>query len=643
MVFIYSIHIQKRRAYSFLLLPLVLLFALDSAGQSNIDSLKKVIEAEKNACQKVEKIEKLSRALLSSDLGVASDWAERGLDIAKKNGCAKEVASMWNLKAIVAISLGKSNEAFQYIDSSIVHYKRINDQDGLSNAIGNKGTLFFYVGKYEASLEHHLTSLSIDERIKDSTGIATTLANIYGIYHIQKDYKRAVNTALRSLRTFQNLKQKEGTALMLANLGSVYSVMKSYDSAAYYLTRAEKVYREIENIEGIADCQRLSSEMLMSKGLYDKTLKNLQDALSTYISIGNEHKQSLIYEQLAPLHLAMGNNDLAIEASEQLLAFAKSQQSRQFERDAYRWQMQAYKNLKDFEKALFYSEKFHALEDEILGEEATEELNKLKSQYELHRKEKQLDEYKRESELLKLNNERQAIYLIILILLVLSLVGAGFFILRNRKLRAQAKHIQLEQRLLRSQMNPHFIFNSLTAIQSFFYKNEPKEAGKFLSAFAQLIRTILDNSRTEYILLSKEIEWLENYLKLQLLRFENRFSYTIHYAENMAIDFIQVPPMLIQPFIENALEHGFSDIDYLGELHVYFSLENDELRVIIEDNGVGLQHSKGFSGQKHVSVATAITKERLNYLNRNQSKSIVFEVRTRENGGTIVDFKIPIR
>lgn len=580
---------------------------------------------------------------MNSDLNKALEWADEGLAVAKKNKCEKGIATMWNLKAIVAISQGKSADAFSFIDSAIVQFKRINYEEGLSSAIGNKGTLFFYIGKYDESLEHHLSSLAIDERIKDSTGIATTLANIYGLYHIQKDYKKAVSTGQRALQAFRKLKQKDGEALMLANLASVYSEMKSFDSAAYYVKKAERIFTQLQQIEGMADCKRLTSEILRSKKQYDLALSNLKEALQTYEQIGNEHKQSIVYEHLAPLYLDMGNNELAIKASQKLFEFSKSQGSKQFERDAYRWQMIAYRNLEDYKRALEFSDLYHLLQDELLGVETTEQLNKLKSQYELQRKEKQLNEYKKESEILKLNNERQAIYLIILVLFILFLVGAGFFIMRNRKLRNQARTIQLEQRLLRSQMNPHFIFNSLTAIQSFFYKNEPKEAGKFLSSFAQLIRIILDNSRTEYILLSKEIEWLENYLTLQLLRFENRFSYTIHYSENMAVDFIQVPPMLIQPFIENALEHGFSDIDYVGELNVYFSLDDEELRVIIEDNGVGLQHSQENSSQKHVSVATAITKERLHYLNRNHSKSIEFEIKSRPDGGTIVDFKIPTR
>lgn len=622
---------------------LLIVFAHMSTAQVGLDSLYQLANTEKDPCLKVEKIERISRALMNTDLNKALYWADQGFSIARKNNCPKGIATMWNLKAIVAISQGKSVDAFVYIDSAIVQFKSLGDEAGLSSAVGNKGTLFFYIGKYEESLEHHLSSLAIDERIKDSTGIATTLANIYGIYHIQKDYKKAVNTGLRALKAFQKLHQKDGEALMLANLGSVYTEMKSFDSAVYYVSKAEKLFIELKQIEGIADCKRLTSEILRSKKNYDLALQQLQEALATYEQIGNEHKQSLIYEHLAPLYLDMGNNRLAIEASQKLFEFSKTQGSKQFERDAYKWQMIAYRNLEDYKKALEFSDLYHQLEDELLGLETTEQLNKLKSQYELQRKEKQLNEYKKESEILKLNNERQAIYLITLILFILLLVGAGFFIMRNRKLRAQANTIQLEQRLLRSQMNPHFIFNSLTAIQSFFYKNEPKEAGKFLSAFAQLIRIILDNSRTEYILLSKEIEWLENYLKLQLLRFDNRFAYTIHYSENIAIDFIQIPPMLIQPFIENALEHGFSDIDYVGELNVYFSLEREELRVIIEDNGVGLQHSQENSSQKHVSVATAITKERLYYLNRNQSKSIEFEIKSRPNGGTIVDFKIPTR
>lgn len=587
-------------------------------------------------------MESIVRHYLNTNLTEAQRWSESALDIAKRSECRKEHAAIYNVRAIAAISMGETDLAFQYIDSSIAVNRAINDQDGLSNSIGNKGTFYFYSGKYEESLEHHLQALEIDEKLGDKNGIATTLANIFGIYHIQKDQKKALSTGKRALQAFRELESKDGEALMLANLGALYEESNNADSAFWYLTRAERIFREINHPEGIADCYRMFSDIMLKEKEYNQALQHLDSALVIYRNIGAEHKETMVYSHIVPVYLELGNYNKAIEMALLLGERGKTQGSLQFQRDAMFSLMKAHRALKNYKEALEYSDEYHRLQDEILGEATVAELNKLKTQFEVHRKEQELAQYQRESEILKLNLERQTNYLVMSILILVLLVAGGVFVMRTRKLRNESLTIQLEQRLLRSQMNPHFIFNSLTAIQSFFYKNDPKEAGRFLSSFAHLIRTILDNSRTEYIVLSKEVAWLENYLKLQMLRFENRFSYEIHLGESLNTDLIQIPPMLIQPFVENALEHGFSDIDYLGKLDVFFSLQDDKLRIIVEDNGKGIQDSK-IRDKKHVSVATEITRERLKLLNKGKSEAIEFSIEPRRGGGIRVDFKIPVQ
>ena len=193
-------------------------------------------------------------------------------------------------------------------------------------------------------------------------------------------------------------------------------------------------------------------------------------------------------------------------------------------------------------------------------------------------------------------------------------------------------------------MNPHFIFNALTSIQSYVYKNEPREAGKYLSSFAKLMRSILDNSKANYVSLNQEIEWLNNYVNLQILRFENEVNYHLEIDKNIDLDNTKIPPMLTQPFIENAFEHGFRNLKYRGEITVSFSKnELNRLLVCVEDNGAGFQ-SDGMELKKseHKSMAISITKERLKQLNKSTRKPIALTVHSVPNVGTKVEFEIPI-
>ncbi|MEZ5196899.1 MAG: histidine kinase [Bacteroidales bacterium] len=209
----------------------------------------------------------------------------------------------------------------------------------------------------------------------------------------------------------------------------------------------------------------------------------------------------------------------------------------------------------------------------------------------------------------------------------------------------------MEQRLLRSQMNPHFIFNSLSSIQSFIFESNPIEAGSYLSRFAELIRSILYNSREEFIPLEKEIKTLQYYFDLQQLRYTNKFDYEIDIDPLLEVESISIPPMLAQPFIENAIEHGIKHLDEKGLISVSFTLMKAEtLLMMVEDNGIGIKAARSLKnekGEEHKSLATIITKERIEILNKGKRKKL-YSMQINDtfdsNGmvdGTRVKFIIP--
>ncbi len=219
----------------------------------------------------------------------------------------------------------------------------------------------------------------------------------------------------------------------------------------------------------------------------------------------------------------------------------------------------------------------------------------------------------------------------------------ALYLQRIKQYKQREKFLITEQKLLRSQMNPHFIFNALTAIQSFIFRNEPKEAGRYLSKFAKLMRLFLQNTRQEFVLLRQELETIEHYMELQRLRFNGRFDYKITCDMNLDPDRIKLPPMMTQPFIENAIEHGFMDIHYKGNIAVCFQLTDNALEIKISDNGIGINHTK--KQKNHKSLATLITKERLhNFSNKTKQYWMAItdlkEIKQTETG-TEVFLRVP--
>jgi sensor histidine kinase YesM len=203
-------------------------------------------------------------------------------------------------------------------------------------------------------------------------------------------------------------------------------------------------------------------------------------------------------------------------------------------------------------------------------------------------------------------------------------------------------------------MNPHFIFNSLSSIQSFIFENDPVEAGSYLSRFAELIRSILYNSREEFITVEEETKTLKNYFLLQQLRYNNKFEYTIDIDPLIQPDTIKIPPMLAQPFIENAIEHGIKHIKGKGKILVSFTLNLEKRAVLltIEDNGIGIAAARKLKNsykKGHTSLATIITNERIEVLNKGRRKNYFYltvgDILDNEGNviGTRVKFIIPYR
>lgn len=218
----------------------------------------------------------------------------------------------------------------------------------------------------------------------------------------------------------------------------------------------------------------------------------------------------------------------------------------------------------------------------------------------------------------------------------------------KQQLETDLKQAQLSA--LKAQLNPHFMFNALNSIQEFILLNERTQANRFLGKFADLMRLTLDNSSKKHISLSDEITLLDLYLQLEGLRFEEQFSYEIRKDLNANLDNIQIPAMLIQPYVENALKHGLLHKKEDRKVLVSFELSDDVLTVVIEDNGVGRENSQKINKMRktgHQSFAMGANEKRLNLLNTGKTQNIAVEIEDlyndrRQPTGTRVTLSIPV-
>jgi len=274
----------------------------------------------------------------------------------------------------------------------------------------------------------------------------------------------------------------------------------------------------------------------------------------------------------------------------------------------------------------------------------------LQVRYETEKKDRQLQTLSEENRYRELQLKQTRTFLLGLGGMLLLILLMGIILFRQNRIKSQQKTILLEQRLLRSQMNPHFIFNSLASIQGFMIEKDTKSASRYLSKFAKLIRNILDNSSEEFVSLDKELSTIENYLELQKVRYQGKFDYIISLSEDLPTEDLLIPPMLAQPFIENAIEHGIKHKQEKGNIEVSFSMKDNMILFEVIDDGVGREKAREFEysiKKDHRSMATSITRERLENLNKKLKQKIKLEIidlkgKSGEAIGTKVIFDLPV-
>jgi len=220
-------------------------------------------------------------------------------------------------------------------------------------------------------------------------------------------------------------------------------------------------------------------------------------------------------------------------------------------------------------------------------------------------------------------------YILLAILFISIMLTLYFSSLRKYKIRSELKNrmLQSEIKALRAQMNPHFIFNSLNSIQNFIFLNKKEDANKYLAEFSVLMRTILSHSRKNFISIAEEISFLQTYLNLEQLRLNYGFEFSFSHPDEPSMSAIEIPGMIVQPFIENAVIHGLSNLDYRGKLSVEFSLENENLMCVITDNGPGYNYMSNSSQSKvQDSMGLMVTRERINALKESGMSEIEYRI-----------------
>ncbi|UYQ94920.1 histidine kinase [Chitinophaga horti] len=528
------------------------------------------------------------------------------------------------------------------------------------------GQAQWYMGRFQDALDTVKLAVEAYRRVKSRYDIGAALRILSNIYDDMGDYENAFKTAIDGLNYYKSNARHDNHVLLLVQLGALYAAIDDYQTSLEYFEKAESLkpdpgsypYRELHH--RIGDLYANQGDRLEARRYYARALRGNPKSKIIRLRMGDIYlaeKQydtafnyyDSLYQEAIPttdgnviigammgmgrVYLQRGQYAEAARMINGSLQNAAPRGDRKSKRDAYRLLADIAEAQGDSEGALQHLKRYEALKDSVVSENFK----------------RQLFTFRQDAEAEKLVNQRNMLGIAILAIVVVGLSVLFIVLLRhkNEKLQLRQRADELKMQALRSQMNPHFIFNCLSSINHFILNEEGDKASEYLTRFSKLIRTVLVNAGKTTITLEEELAMLQLYLNMEQLRFKEAFDYFLYFDPGLHPSMINVPSFILQPFCENAIWHGLLHKEGKGRLEITFSMRNDILVCTIRDNGIGRERAQALKTspvEKGASFGNRLSEERLAIFNGEAAgTSFVMEDLRDEQGrvtGTLVTLKI---
>ena len=531
------------------------------------------------------------------------------------------------------------SESIACYKKSIPFLEKLGDWEGEGKAWAWMGAIYATLGNYDSSFYYCSKSLVIRQKMSDHVCVANSLTNMGQLYKVAGAYEDALDYYRQGFRYANSHDVDLYTAnwAYLEPVGVVFRLMNLPDSSYYYLQKALQV-------DSTNQMTRISfAETLLMKKQYDSALNIFLEPIEHFREEDDRWDLMRVLLGAAKTYEKKNENKTALQYALENFSIAQKANAKHYMLEGYLLLSRLYNHLQINDSAYFFLQQFTSLKDSILNRQFLFKLSNYKKQVDFKRQIDQLALLDKENKIKegKLKQETLLKWILIVCLLIAAL--SGFIIYKNfalkrknEKLENKHKQVELQQHVtevemqaLRAQMNPHFIFNCLSSINRFILKNETEAASNYLTKFSRLIRMVLSNSKKPFISLEDELEMLCLYLDMEKLRFKDSFDYRITFINSMDAGNVFVPPLLLQPFAENAIWHGLMHKEGQGHLEIELSIDKKILTCAITDNGVGRNKAaevKSKSVEKQKSMGLQITTERLALLNKDHDEQTFFNI-----------------
>jgi len=528
----------------------------------------------------------------------------------------------------VYLLLGQSYEKNQESTKSLDYYKKyldyVSDKNMTREIITVRYDLarvYTSAGEYDKAFREYDAIQRIEEKQNNPSGLAKVSTLKADIYLEQENADEAIKSYQKAVDLAKESNDEDLESKSLRNLSKAYRSNRQYNEEMEVRQQSLEISTEANKLEEQAEDNLSIGEIYMEQDNPEAAVPYIQRSIDLSEQTGSIEKKSLALKQLSDAYKEQGVFDKALYAYKEYKTLVDSSYAKREQELRYNLAIVAKINRK------------------------LQRIDLLEKDFELNRKTIELFQKEQELNSKELKTQKRITNTLLLVIVVL--LTASFYVYRS-SLQKKKANLLLALRSLRSQMNPHFIFNSLNSVNSFIAQNNERMANKYLSDFSQLMRQVLENSKHDFVAVSSELDLINLYLKLEHSRFSDKFDYTITIDKEINLNETRIPPMLIQPYIENAIWHGLRYKEAKGTLTVELRKEDNFITAIITDDGIGRKLSQEYK-TKHQKAGSATglknTRNRLSIINeiyKTRFKISIKDLNEEEGTGTIVEIKIPV-
>ncbi len=505
----------------------------------------------------------------------------------------------------------------------------------------------------KSALDYNQRALELAETVENPSNglkrsINVSLNGIGNIYQTLEQYDLAIEQFKKSIKLDEELGNELGLAINYQNVGECHEAQGELTEAMQSFQTSLAYNEKIDSDRGRVICKTSISHVNVHLGKTEEALSLLESILPTAESLGDKAIISSVYVNLGWTLINLGRYKEARAYLLKGLDIAERYKLLSAISEAYSFLSDLTSLEGNYQASLEYFRRAQHYDNEISKDRNIRYVNDMITRYDAEKKSNEIAVLAKQNEIVNLELRRKNTTLLISGIILALLTGIFYILYRQYQLKNEKKVLTLEQSMLRSQMNPHFLFNSLNSIKLYIINNEQKNAVHYLNKFSKLVRKILEASSLKEIPLAEELETVELYMNIEDIRFSNEINFKIRIDEAIDVHQVKIPSLILQPFLENALWHGLSSKEGPKNVDLHIGDDGDGfIKISITDNGVGREAAERIKlGKvlKRKSVGIDITKERLANFSKDYQNSFEVDiVDLYDEGGEALGTKVVLR